>query len=172
MNRRSALVRELVSAVEFSQRLLESRLHVLGINGARYSVLRSLWEADGRMSQVTLAEKLHLSESNLSTLLDRMGRDRLITRTRSLLDRRKSLLELTADGRALAEKGRQIEATLAQELFSPLSDETCVQWEKTLLGLMAAWQDQLVGECEVLQCPEGARAESYPSQEDEHAQAG
>ena len=52
------------------------------------------------LSQSDLAERLGQSESNVSTLIERMSRDGLVSRCRSESDRRKRVLSLTAEGRS------------------------------------------------------------------------
>lgn len=66
-------------------------------------------EMSGECSQADLAELLLQSESNLSTLLERMSGDGLITRIRSQTDRRRSLIRMTPLGietLSLAERTR------------------------------------------------------------------
>src|SRR5262249_16848456 len=68
----------------------------------------------GTCSQTELATYLLQSESNLSTLLDRMKKDGLISRVRSQSDRRVALIGLSAVGRealARADQARQRVAT-------------------------------------------------------------
>jgi DNA-binding MarR family transcriptional regulator len=94
-----------------------------GLNEARYRVLAALHRrAGGESSQSGLASLLLQSESNLSTLLERMSVDGLISRTRSQSDRRRSLIRMTAPGlEALERAERARGATLARLMreFSP-----------------------------------------------------
>ena len=70
-----------------------------GLNESRFHVLDALRRMpDGTSTQAALAVALLQSESNLSTLLERMHHDGLISRIRSTADRRKSLIGLTTDG--------------------------------------------------------------------------
>src|SRR5262249_31792569 len=72
-----------------------------GLNESRYRVLVALERrTSGECSQSQLADLLLQSESNLSTLLERMSEHGLITRTRSKADRRRSLIRITAQGLA------------------------------------------------------------------------
>lgn len=54
----------------------------------------------GPLSQSTLASKLLVSASNLTTVLDNLERDGLVQRVRDTADRRVSNVHLTAAGRA------------------------------------------------------------------------
>src|SRR5262245_2121256 len=80
--------------------LLQSPTARAGLNESRYNVLDALCRnAAGACSQTELARHLLQSESNLSTLLDRMRQAGLISRVRSESDRRVALIGLTAEGR-------------------------------------------------------------------------
>ncbi len=71
----------------------------------RYSVLASLSSAGAMgLSQSELAERLMQSESNVSTLIERMAQDGLVDRLRSHADRRKRVLLLSAAGATLVER--------------------------------------------------------------------
>ena len=72
------------------------------LNDGRHAVLVALArEEDGGCSQATLAETLGQSESNVSTLIERMQRDGLVSRSKSDADRRKRILQITPAGRAV-----------------------------------------------------------------------
>lgn len=89
-----------------------------GLNESRYRVLDALHRhTRGECSQAELAVKLLQSESNLSTLLDRMGVDGLITRTRSQTDRRRSLIRLAPAGLEALELAVQSRAATTARLF-------------------------------------------------------
>lgn len=69
------------------------------LNDGRHSVLAVLARADQEgCSQAELAEQLGQSESNISTLIERMQRDGLVNRLRSNADRRKRILLITPEG--------------------------------------------------------------------------
>lgn len=94
-----------------------------GLNEARFRVLDALQRhAGGECSQAELAGRLLQSESNLSTLLERMSGDGLITRTRSLTDRRRSLIRMTALGSEAMSRAHQARSAAVRRLlrfFSP-----------------------------------------------------
>jgi len=70
------------------------------LNDGRHAVLMALASAnDNGCSQAELAVKLGQSESNISTLIERMQRDGLVDRSRSEADRRKRVLLISAAGR-------------------------------------------------------------------------
>jgi DNA-binding MarR family transcriptional regulator len=70
-----------------------------GLNDGRYAVLKTLANAPAvGYSQAELAEQLGQSESNISTLIERMQRDGLVSRSRSDADRRKRILLISPAG--------------------------------------------------------------------------
>lgn len=167
-----SLCHDLLMSAELLQRLLTQRLHGLGINIARYVVLRTLLEAQGAVTQTHLAEKLHLSESNLSTLVDRMSRDGLISRTRSRLDRRKSQLQLTAAGQELARQGQRVEERQAEELFQSVPAAECESLRASLRRLILNWDDQILESEKLLAFPTPEKQLSGGSAEEFHAKVG
>ncbi|MSR56494.1 MAG: MarR family transcriptional regulator [Planctomycetaceae bacterium] len=94
-----------------------------GLNEARYRVLHTLRRrTEGECSQAELADLLLQSESNLSTLLERMSGDGLITRTRSQTDRRRSLIGLAPaglDALSQAELARSAAISKLMKQFAP-----------------------------------------------------
>ena len=87
-------------SVHLRERLADA-LSETGLNESRLSVLRVV-AARGQTgcSQVELATAMRQAESSICTLVDRMKQDKLLHRMHSKLDRRKSFLLLTEQGRA------------------------------------------------------------------------
>ena len=81
----------------------------------------------GPLSQQELGSALRINPSNLVGLLDALEADGLIVRPRDPADRRRHLVELTADGqRRLAEAKRAV-AAAEQDLLAPLTEAERVQ---------------------------------------------
>lgn len=80
-------------------------LEQFALTEARYSVLAALKVAalEG-LSQSELAERLLQSESNISTLVERMQQEGLVDRLRSDADRRKRVLQLSPSGVRLLDR--------------------------------------------------------------------
>lgn len=102
-------------AGDILERLLRAAVHIrsrratfverYGLTEARYSVLLALENADAEgLSQSELAVKLMQSESNVSTLIERMQREGLVVRSRSVIDLRKRVLFISPDARQLLEQ--------------------------------------------------------------------
>ena len=162
------LVRELA---DVQRSLLDPATHEAGLNEARYSVLRELrFRQSEGCSQSELARGLYLSESNLSTLLDRMVRDGLLERERSRLDRRKSIIRITSRGAALAEDIRRHEDEIMQRLWNIVSDSSQVTIREELVRAIRQGAEMLA--------PSIVTSDSFvpmPSpltSEDQHAAAG
>jgi DNA-binding MarR family transcriptional regulator len=103
--------------------LLQGPTAIAGLNESRYNVLDALRAIPGQTStQTDLAARLLQSESNLSTLLDRMRSDGLISRTRSDRDRRKSLIGLTAAGREALDSADLARSRATAAILKALDD--------------------------------------------------
>ena len=74
---------------------------------------------DGRLRQVDLAERVLLSHSGLSRLLDRIESDGLVERMPCEGDRRAFLVVLTDDGRGMLERMWPVYARGIAEDFLP-----------------------------------------------------
>ena len=89
------------------QSRLAPLMQAQGLSEPRYQILGALFR---RMptgcSQTELASELFQSESNLSTLLERMQSDGLIRRQRSPIDRRKVTIQLAEAGAAVLTEAR------------------------------------------------------------------
>jgi DNA-binding MarR family transcriptional regulator len=108
-------------------RALSARLGPKGIGYGQYPVLLHLWEEDG-LTQKELSNRVRIEAPTMVRTLDRMEREKLVTRKRSDADRRQIHIELTAKGKAL-------ESELAS-----LSDEVD---KLALAGLKRKDRDQL-----------------------------
>ena len=110
------------------------------LTDGRHAVLKSLANSAERgCSQADLAEKLGQSESNVSSLIERMQRDGLVHRLRSEQDRRKKVLLISPVGQQTLSR---VEASMSnwalRELngFSPTSQLTLLSLLKQLGGTL------------------------------------
>jgi MarR family transcriptional regulator, organic hydroperoxide resistance regulator len=86
-----------------SRRILDdltARLETHGITLPQYFVLRELWQEEGLM-QREVANRVGVLEPTMVTTLDALERLGLILRVRSTVDRRKTHVQLTAEGRKM-----------------------------------------------------------------------
>ncbi len=98
---------------------LEARLAKAGLPSlAWYDLLWALERADdGRRRMHELADLVVLSRSNLTRLVDRLEKARLLRRVRSEDDRRGAYAEITMEGRKLRRKMWPVYAVAIDELF-------------------------------------------------------
>jgi len=87
-------------------------LEPLGLTYPQYLVLLVLWEADGPTVS-ELGERLALDSGTLTPLLKRLEAAGLVQRLRDSADERRVRLQLTAAGRALKQRARQVPTAVA-----------------------------------------------------------
>jgi DNA-binding MarR family transcriptional regulator len=91
-----------------------------------FDVLAALREAKGTLRQVELAERVVLSNSGLSRLIDRIEKGGLVRRTSCPTDRRSFHIELTPEGVAMFERMWPVYARGVGEDFIPaLGSDPC-----------------------------------------------
>lgn len=81
-------------------RILAEKLAPHGVTPGQWTVLRALWKEDG-YSQVELANRIRLEKASLTSVLTSLERKGFIVRQRSLEDRRRWNVLLTAAGHEL-----------------------------------------------------------------------
>lgn len=131
---------ELMAAViklasDWRMRLVDA-LAQCQLNDTRFAVLQAIAEIGPEgCSQTELAGALGNSESNISTLVDRMATDGLVERRRSAADRRKSLLLLSAAGRRMLAAGHGVYQRCAQGLLAGYPPARCRALTEQLVSL-------------------------------------
>ena len=126
---------------------IESRLVQAGLPPlAWYDVLWGLERAPGqRLRMSELADKVVLSRSNLTRLVDRLEDAGLVERERSEEDRRGAYAVLTASGKAVRKSMWPVYAQGIKDLFeSQLGDEEAATMGATLRRLLATARGQQV----------------------------
>jgi DNA-binding MarR family transcriptional regulator len=139
-----ALAANLIRGADCLVAALQEPTAEAGLNEARYRVLAGLGgQAAGECSQAELAAALLQSESNLSTLLERMSADGLISRRRSDADRRRSLIRLTADGQRALQRADRVRAAVVERLLRLLAHDEISQLCKSLAGVVESLEASL-----------------------------
>ena len=127
----------LLRAAQCLTALLQAPTSRAGLNEARYNVLDALWrQGPGGCSQSELAAQLLQSESNLSTLVDRMRQAGLITRVRSESDRRVALIGVTTEGREALARADRSRRRAAVEIFHVLGEQQTTVLDEALSVLL------------------------------------
>jgi DNA-binding MarR family transcriptional regulator len=88
-------------------KLYHPLLQDIGLTYTQYITMMALWEED-RTSVKDLGSRLHLDSGTLTPLLKKLEKMDLITRARDKRDERSVVIELTASGKALREKAKDI----------------------------------------------------------------
>ena len=93
-----------------------------GITESQFGVMEALLHL-GPLSQGQICEKILRSGSNVTTVVDNLERDGLVTRVRDEGDRRVQIVQLTAKGRSLILEAFPAHVARVTELMSALSAE-------------------------------------------------
>ncbi len=105
---------------------------------AFYDVLVQLHEADGhRLRMQELAERVLLSKSGLTRLIDRMERQHLVHRTACPSDRRGTFAELTPQGLETLRRTAPTHLRGVREHFAALVSDEEAELLATVLGRVA-----------------------------------
>lgn len=113
-----SVVELLQVAADSIRELMAPCLTSHSLNDARFTIMRAIHGSpSGECSQSELARCLNQSEANVSTLLDRMRGDTLVSREKSPLDRRRSIVRLTERGTALLSQAELEYSSRSQEVL-------------------------------------------------------
>ena len=114
----NSVVELIQEAADSIRELMSPCLSHHSLNDARFTIMRAIRSSpSGECSQSELARCLKQSEANVSTLLDRMRGDGLVSREKSPLDRRRSVVRLTERGESLLACAEQEYGSRAQEVL-------------------------------------------------------
>jgi DNA-binding MarR family transcriptional regulator len=106
-------LRVIVQSLSTASRRSETKL---GITGAQRFLLQQLAEA-GELSVNELAQRTHTHQSTVSTVITKLEKAGLVSRTRSASDARVQLLALTTKGRAkLKDKQETVQHRLIRSI--------------------------------------------------------
>jgi MarR family transcriptional regulator, organic hydroperoxide resistance regulator len=102
-------------------KLYRELLKKLELTYPQYLVMLVLWESDG-LTVSEIGERLFLDSSTLTPLLKRMEVAGLVERQRADRDERQVVVTLTAAGRKLRARARDIPGCVAAAMQSPLDE--------------------------------------------------
>jgi MarR family transcriptional regulator, organic hydroperoxide resistance regulator len=97
------IVETIIYLMTESRRLSKDEAQRLGVTATQLSVLKLLDEI-GDLSLGTLSTKIRAHNSTVTGIIDRMEAAGLVTRARSLEDRRVWIIQLLPEGRRIAER--------------------------------------------------------------------
>ncbi|MDI3281447.1 MAG: MarR family transcriptional regulator [Bacillota bacterium] len=85
-----------------------------------------------------MAEGLHISRAAVSKLLDRLAHKKMLRRLDDYRDRRRTRVELTAEGKRLVEEVLEREKSRFAEVFARLSEEELAHLEQGIEAFLRA----------------------------------
>jgi DNA-binding MarR family transcriptional regulator len=99
---------EVIARLERTANYIRRELHLMlrtyGVTWTQYNVLRVLRdETSGAVTCSELGSRLAAADPDITRLLDRLAKQRLVRRRRDIRDRRAVVTELTPEGRVLLE---------------------------------------------------------------------
>ena len=108
-----------------------SKRNINAFNGPQGRILYVLWQEDG-IPIKTLSENCGLAITSLTTMLERMDKQGLITRIQDPKDKRKTLLYLTETARLLKQDYDEVSDEMEQIYYRDFSREEIMEFEKYL----------------------------------------
>ncbi len=123
----------------YSDRVLNSGASV---SYQQFLVLLAIASLTPPVSQTDLAKKIQRELNSVSMIIDRMEASGLVTRKRSVFDRRTVHLKLTRTGRKMLEQGISINGEMIGRLFGNCSDKDV----ESMIRLLTILQEQIIKE--------------------------
>ena len=108
-----------------------SKRNINAFNGPQGRILYVLWQEDG-IPIKTLSENCGLAITSLTTMLERMDKQGLITRIQDPKDKRKTLLFLTQEAKLLKQDYDGVSDEMEQIYYRDFSREEIIEFEKYL----------------------------------------
>lgn len=118
-------------ACQLMERTLSRRLQAIDLKPPHLDILANLYRFPG-ISQQDLARKLLVGRSNMSMLLPQLEKRGLLVRKPDMTDKRVLRLELTEEGKALAESALAIQMEVIDISMGTASHAECDQVGATM----------------------------------------
>lgn len=139
-----SLIELVTEAADSVRELMTPCLTAHGLNDARFTIMRAIrGSKNGECSQSELARCLKQSEANVSTLLDRMRGDALVSREKSPFDRRRSVVRLTDKGEQQLTLTEQDYTTRARGVLRAFDVFEIQAFRDQLRSFIAIWETEL-----------------------------
>jgi len=136
--RRLAAWSDFLLASTHVQQLLERTLRTeTGVSFAQFSALDTLRATGGSATVNQIGEALLYGTGSVTNLLKAMERDRLVTRARSMTDRRVVHVEATPAGRAVHARASELVLDIARQEFTELLTDEDLPAVARLLARMS-----------------------------------
>ena len=121
-----------------------SEKNIDAFNGAQGRILYVLWQEDGIPIRA-LSDRCGLAITSLTTMLERMEKQGLITRLQDTKDKRKTLLYLTDKAHELKQDYDSVSLRMGQIYYQGFSEEEIVRFEGYLNRIsrnLEGWRDE------------------------------
>ena len=121
-----------------------SEKNIDAFNGAQGRILYVLWQEDGIPIRA-LSDRCGLAITSLTTMLERMEKQGLITRLQDTKDKRKTLLYLTDKAHELKQDYDSVSLRMGQIYSQGFSEEEIVRFEGYLDRIsrnLEGWRDE------------------------------
>ena len=125
------------------ERILAEK-NIDAFNGAQGRILYVLWQEDGVPIKI-ISEKSGLAITSLTTMLERMEKNGLISRKTDEADKRKTLLFLTDKAKELKEAYDSVSNEMGKIYYRDFTDKEILQFEEYLNRIrvnLEEWSDK------------------------------
>lgn len=125
------------------ERILAEK-NIDAFNGAQGRILYVLWQEDGVPIKI-ISEKSGLAITSLTTMLERMEKNGLISRKTDEADKRKTLLFLTDKAKELKEDYDSVSNEMGNIYYRDFTDKEILQFEEYLNRIrvnLEEWSDK------------------------------
>ena len=123
-----------------------SEKNIDAFNGAQGRILYVLWQEDG-ISIRSLSTKCGLAITSLTTMLERMENQGLISRVQSETDKRKTLLFLTEKAHALKGEYDSVSDEMGSIYYKDFSEEEIIRFEECLDRIRKNLEEEVMSIC-------------------------
>lgn len=130
---------------QLGDRIFEKVLAEKGIdafNGAQGRILYVLWQEDG-IPIKAISDRCGLAITSLTTMLERMEKQDLIRRVQDEKDKRKTLLYLTENAKALKDDYDAVSEQMSGIYYRGFSEEEIIQFESFLQRVQENLEEKL-----------------------------
>ena len=121
-----------------------SEISIDAFNGAQGRILYVLWQEDGIPIRA-LSDRCGLAITSLTTMLERMEKQGLITRLQDTKDKRKTLLYLTDKAHELKQDYDSVSLRMGQIYYQGFSEEEIIRFVGYLDRIsrnLEGWRDE------------------------------
>ena len=130
---------------QLGDRIFEKVLAEKGIdafNGAQGRILYVLWQQDGIPIKV-ISDRCGLAITSLTTMLERMEKQGLIRRVQDEKDKRKTLLYLTENTKALKNDYAAVSEQMSGIYYQGFTEDEIIQFESFLQRIQENLEEKL-----------------------------